>query len=170
MTDESNGFDLIGHDCPLGGYPSIVVPVGKLRGQLVVSYFSPQGPELVPIPKESAYVEHSARTTLRLAQFSSRKHGLFAFSDQNLVIYNVGQEREFFADLLKSNESAALEPFYRFSLANEARLADEIAKAYDECIRQLTSQSPEFLEEWVRKNPVDTSQLRQSPIERVAPR
>src|ERR1700693_3602198 len=150
MSDESDKFVLVGHDCPLGGYPSIVVPVGRQGGQLVVSYFSPHGPELVPVPKESGYVEHSPGTTLGLAQFRHDRHGLFAFGQQNLVIYDAGQEREFFANLLRSNQLAALEPFYQFSLAKEARLPDVIVKAYEECVRQLKSDCPEFVEEWIK--------------------
>jgi superfamily II DNA or RNA helicase len=171
MSDETEKFVLVGHDCPLGGYPSIVVPVGRQGGQLVVSYYSPHGPELVPVAKDSGYVEHSPGTTLGLAQFRHDRHGLFAFGEQNLAIYNAGQEREFFADLLRSNQLAALEPFYQFSLAKEARLPDVILKAYEECIRQLKSDCPEFVEEWIRKNRVSVFEgspsLLEPPIVRV---
>src|SRR5207302_8280029 len=110
---------------------------------------------LVPVPKESAYVEHSARTTLGLMQFDHKRHGLFAFGEQSVVTYNLGQEQEFFASLLRSDEAAALEPFYRFSLAKEARLPELVVRAFEECVRQLRSDNPEFAEEWIRKNHVD---------------
>src|SRR5690348_2884439 len=105
MNVENREFALVGHDCPLGSYPSVVVPVGILGKRLVVSYFSPQGPELVSVPEESIYVKHSTRTTLGLLQFDHKRHGLFAFGEQSVVTYNLGQEGEFFASLLSSNEA-----------------------------------------------------------------
>jgi superfamily II DNA or RNA helicase len=165
MNDENGKFVLVGHDCPLGGYPSVVVPVGRWGGRLVVSYFSRQGTELVTVPNEARYVEHSARTALGLAQFDHTRNGLFAFDEQSVVTYILGQEREFFASLLRSNEAAALEPFYRFCLAEEAWLPDLIVKAFEECVRQLRSDSPEFAEEWIKKNRIDVHENRPSLIE-----
>ncbi len=152
MSDARAKFVLVGHDCPLGEYPSIVVPVGKLEGQLVVLYSSPDAPKPVPVSNRSAYVQHSAETTRKLAQFDHKRHGLFAFGEQSVMIYRVGQEGEFFARLLRSSESSALEPFYRFSLARETRQPDLIREAFDECVRQLRSDSPQFAEQWIREN------------------
>jgi hypothetical protein len=96
--------------------------------------------------------------------FDHTRHGLFAFGEQSVVTYNLGQEKDFFAGLLRSSEAAAVEPFYRFSLAKEARLPDLIVKAFEECVRQLRSDSPEFAEEWIRKNRIDVRENRPSLI------
>ena len=156
MSDEHVKFALVGHDCPLGEYPSIVVPVGRLEEHLVVLYSSPNGPQLVHISDESAYIHHSSDTNRKLAEFDHKLHGLFAFGEQSLTTYVVGREGEFFARLLRSSESAALDLFYRFSLAKESGEVDLIKQAFDECVRKLRSDSPEFAEQWIKDNRVSS--------------
>jgi len=156
MSDEHAKFVLVGHDCPLGEYPSIVVPVGKLEEHLVVLYSSPNGPQLVDVSSESAYVHHSSDTNRKLAEFDHKLHGLFAFGEQSLTTYVVGREGEFFVRLLRSSESADLDLFYRFSLAKESGEVDLIKQAFDECVRKLRSDSPEFAEQWIKANRVSS--------------
>jgi superfamily II DNA or RNA helicase len=168
MSDEDTKFVLVGHDCPLGGYPSIVVPVGKVGEQLVVLYSSSAGSERVPVSNGLAYVPHSERTIDKLSEFDDKRHGLFAFDEQSLMLYIAGKEGEFFAELLKSAEGAVIEPFYRFSLAKEARQPDLIKKAFEECVLRLRSESPQFEAEWIRDNfrsEFDPSNLR--PVEQL---
>jgi superfamily II DNA or RNA helicase len=158
MSDGNIKFVLVGHDCPIGGYPSIVVPVGKVGEQLVVLYSAPDGPEVVPVSNEAAYVRHSEGTIDELAEFDDKRHGLFAFSEQSLMLYNAGKEGDFFAELLKSAEGAAIEPFYRFSLAKEARQPDLIKEAFEECVRRLRSDSPQFEVNWIKDNLIGGSE------------
>jgi superfamily II DNA or RNA helicase len=155
MSVLNDRFVLVGHDCPLGEYPSIVVPVGKLGEQLVVLYTSLQGSEIVAVPNRSVYIKHSDEMTRELSGFDYKRHGLFAFSDRNVTLYVSGKEGEFFSDLLRSPASVNIEPFYRFSLAKEAGQPDLIKEAFDECVRRLRSDSPHFADHWILENSAD---------------
>ncbi len=150
MTDDAAKFVLVGHDCPLGEYPSVVVPVGTIRQQLAVLYNSGTGPEVVPVSSESDYARHSPETTSMLSYFDGRKHGLFALGEQSVLIYLLGQEAAFFANWLRSADLAGLDPFYRFSLAKEAHQQDLILEAFDACIARLRIESPESMDEWIK--------------------
>lgn len=156
MTGANTKFVLLGHDCPLGEYPSIVVPVGKLDEHLVVLYSSLHGSELIKISEDADYVRHSAETTQNLAEFDPSLHGLFAFGEQSLMIYFAGHEGEFFARLLRSKESSVFDPFYRFSLAKESHEPDLIKLAFGECVRKLRAESPEFAEQWIRDSNINS--------------
>ena len=162
MIQENAKFILVGHDCPLGTYPSIVVPVGKVGDQLVVLYSSLEGPELVPVPNDSTYIRHSKQTIDVLVEFDDKKHGLFAFGEQSVILYAAGNEEEFFAHLLSSAEGAAIEPFYRFSLAKQARQPHFVKQAFEQCVRRLRSESPEFEAEWIRNNSIGESDANNS--------
>src|SRR5260370_6776314 len=116
MSDDAGTFVLVGHDCPLGEYPSVVVPVGTVGQQLVVLYNSPTGPELVPVSNESEYAKHSVETTRMLSDFDGSKHGLFALGEQSVLMYLQGQEAAFFANWLRSGDLVFLDPSYRFPL------------------------------------------------------
>ena len=107
-------FQLIGHDCPLGSYPSIVVPVIRLNGQIAVLYSVGNGPEIQPISEHAKYVVHSRETAGKLSTFDYTRDGLFAFGEQSVVIYQAGREPEFFSRLLRTPEANGLDPFYRF--------------------------------------------------------
>ena len=152
MSNENAKFVLVGHDCPLGEYPSVVIPVGKLGEHLVVLYSSPNGPQLVNVPAESAYVHHSAETTQKLAEFDYKLHGLFAFGEQSVTTYVGGREGAFFGHFLRSSESQAMDLFYRFSLATESGEEDLIKQAFGDCVRKLESDSPEFADQWIKAN------------------
>src|SRR5258708_14416634 len=130
MSDDAGTFVLVGHDCPLGEYPSVVVPVGTVGQQLVVLYNSPTGPELVPVSNESEYAKHSVETTRMLSDFDGSKHGLFALGEQSVLMYLHGQEAAFFANLLRSGDLVFIDPLYRFSLAKDARQHDLILHAF----------------------------------------
>jgi hypothetical protein len=91
----SSEFTLLGHECPLGEYPSIVVPVGRVRDQLVVIYWSPKGSEMVPVPGGLDYLEHSEEMSARLRDFDEQRNGLFALSNEDIKIFVVGREGEF---------------------------------------------------------------------------
>jgi len=150
-------FQLIGHDCPLGSYPSIVVPVIRLNGQLAVLYSVGNGPEIQPISENAKYVVHSGETAGKLSNFDYTRDGLFAFGEQTVVIYQTGREPEFFSHLLRTPEAKALDPFYRFSLAKETGEASMIAEAGDICLRLLRASNPRFAEQWLKTAPDITS-------------
>lgn len=163
MSIEEIGFVLVGHDCPLGEYPSIVVPVGKLGEQLVILYSLAESSEIVPISSSSKYVSHSAETARALAGFDHRLHGLFAFNEHSVVLYEIGKEAQFFDRLLRSPMAATIEPFYRFSLAKACGKMDLIKEAFDKCLRQLHSDSPEFEEAWLQANDIEVLEPIEGP-------
>jgi hypothetical protein len=152
MMDENTSFVLVGHDNPIGGYPSVVVPVGRVGTRLVVAYQFRGGPEIVRASDAATYVQHSIETSCYLSQFDYTKNGLFAFDEQVLVVYSFDQQKEYFSSLLRSDQLAGSDPFYRFSLAVEVGRSDLIEQAFDECVRRLEEESPEFTEQWTRRN------------------
>src|SRR6478735_6117734 len=154
MSIEEIGFVLVGHDCPLGGYPSIVVPVGKLGEDLAILYSKAESYEIVRISRSSKYVAHSNETARALAEFDHRLHGLFAFNEQSVVFYPLAKEDQFFDQLLRSPIWSGIEPFYRFSLAKASGKMDLIKQAFHECLRQMHLDSPEFEGPWLQANDI----------------
>ena len=168
MSIEQIGFVLVGHDCPLGEYPSIVAPIGKLGEQLVILYSLAESSEIVPISSSSKYVSHSAETARSLAEFDHRIHGLFAFNKQSVVLYAIGKENQFFDRLLRSSRAATIEPFYRFSLAKACGKVDLIKEAFDECLRRLHLDSPEYEQAWLQANDIEVvDQISLPSLERL---
>lgn len=161
MSIEETGFVLVGHDCPLGGYPSIVVPVGRLGEDLAILYSKAESYEIVPISGSSKYIAHSNETARALAEFDHRLHGLFAFNEQSVVLYSIGKEDQFFDHLLRSPIWGGIEPFYRFSLAKASGQLDLIEQAFHECRRQIHLDSPEFEEPWLQANDIGGWDLHQ---------
>jgi hypothetical protein len=150
-------FVLRGHDCPLGEYPSLAVPVGSLRGKLVSVYAGKAGAEFHPVDANAKFVQHSSRTANMLRGFNPLKHGLFAVKATEVVLYETGKEGEFYARLLRSSAAFSIDSFYRLSLAKETGDLSLIRPAFLSCAKQMTKGAPEFTEMWLG------SVARQSP-------
>lgn len=151
MTAEalSGGFELIGHDCPLGVYPSMVVPVGLMKGEVFVAYAGSTSATFHVVRSDVKFIHHNNSTSSALRSFDARKHGLFALNNAELVLYELGDERTFFKRLLKYSTAFYIEPYYRFSLALETDELSLIRPLYASCVRRLKRNAPEFLGQWI---------------------
>jgi hypothetical protein len=145
----ANGFELWGHDCPLGVYPSIAVPVGTVGEEVVAVYNGEIGSRFHVVRPDLRYKRHNRLTSSTLQGFDPLRHGLFAFKDE-LVIYDLGQEREFYARLLRHSPAFYIEPYYRLSLAFETEELSLIRPVYFSCIRHMMRDAPEFTDTWTK--------------------
>jgi hypothetical protein len=146
--------DLVGHDCPLGVYPSVVVPVLSIEHGLAVAYWSESNvsSELVTIDKDSTFEKHSDETRRVLRDFDHRRHGLFAFSTADIRIYDLATRGVFFGRLLRASEASRIDPFYRFSLARATGDGDLVRRAFFECATLMRKDCPEFADSWMTEN------------------
>ena len=147
---EERIFELAGHDCPLGDYPSIAVPVGKIDGQLVAVYSGEDGATFRPVDQSAKYNRHNRATASTLRDFDPLRHGLFAFNETDIVIYDLGKEKSFCFYLLRSSAAFFIEPFYRLSLAVETAEMSLIRPVYFSCAKHLTRDAPELSESWMK--------------------
>ncbi len=146
---KSLDFVLRGHDCPLGEYPSLAVPVGSLQGKLVAVYAAEAGAEFQPVDANAKFAQHSSRTASMLRGFDPLKHGLFAIKETEVLMYETGKEGEFYSRLLRSSAAFSIEPFYRLSLARETGDLSLIRPAFLSCAKQMKREAPEFTEMWL---------------------
>jgi hypothetical protein len=153
MKNKNANFVLMGHDCPLGVYPSIVVPVGKGDHGLVVAYVGDDSVLLEEVDPNARYERHSDDTVRTLSGFDYAKHGLFALSANDIRIFAFDQIQAFFTDLLQSPEAEEIDIFYRFSLALVSKRKALIENAFARCVVRMRSECPEEIaEDWVREN------------------
>lgn len=155
MTTDLNlggagGFELRGHDCPLGVYPSIAVPVGTVVGEVVAVYNGETGSRFHPVRPDLRYKHHNRLTSSTLQGFDPLRHGLFALNEDELVIYDLGRERAFYTRLLRHSPAFYIEPYYRLSLAFETEDLSLIRPVYFSCIRHMRRDAPEFTETWMK--------------------
>jgi hypothetical protein len=142
-------FALQGHDCPLGEYPSVAVPIGNLAGQVVAVYSGDGEPQFRPVPVNARYIRHDQTMDSTLRGFDPVRHGLFALNNREVVTYDLGRERAFYSRLLRSSVAFDIEPFYRLSLAIETEDASLMRPLYFSCARHLRRDAPEFSEAWM---------------------
>jgi hypothetical protein len=150
-TIHDASLDLVGHDCPLGNYPSIVVPVVRIGAELFVAYSSDGGPLLRRIPDSAKFVAHSVLLHDQLISFTPRVHGLFALAEDRVMLYELRDEKKFFAMLLRSSDAIGLDPFYQLSLAIEADDVEMISVALRECAVRIAPLPPSLREMWVEQ-------------------
>lgn len=143
-----NDFLLLGHDSPLGAYPAPVVPVGRLREQLVVVYAGKDGPDVVPIPENAKFTEHIEKVTASLREFSYQQQRLFAYGPEQVVAYDISDEKGFFRELLREWSSALENPFMRLGFARATADPELVIRELRTCAANLASSTPELLAKW----------------------
>jgi hypothetical protein len=144
----SDVFRLIGHDCPVGSYPSVLVPVLVTGDQLFVAYHGPTEPELVAIPPDALFEKHGAQTAVRLSGFNYLTDGLFGFSRDDLQFFPYSDARRFFADILSSPRLAHVDPFYGLSLALASRDRGYVRTQFDRCVDRMALLEEVLAERW----------------------
>lgn len=127
----------------------MVVPVGNMKGDLVVSYSGDTGGYVHVIPSDAKFIHHNNFTAGTLHGFNASKHGLFAFNEAELVIYEYGDEARLFKRILQSSTAFLIDPFYRLSLALETEERSVIRPLYANCVKRLKRNTPDFLDQWV---------------------
>ena len=154
MTDHirmrDRNFALLGHDCPLGQYPSLAVPVGVLEGDLVAVYAGEEGTQFQPVNPDANFTRHRSATADMLQGFNPLKHGLFAFNEAEIVMYETGKEGEFYSRLLQSAAASSIEPFYRLSLSLETGQLSLIRPLFLTCARRMERKGGEFTDVWIK--------------------
>jgi hypothetical protein len=78
IAPDAQGFELLGHDCPLGEYPSVAVPIGRFQSEFVAVYTSEAGPQFQHVDPDAKFNQHNRVTASMLRGFNPLRHGLFA--------------------------------------------------------------------------------------------
>jgi hypothetical protein len=156
MVASEQIFTLEGHDCPLGEYPAVLVPIGKLAGHPVAAYSGKDRVEFQPIAATARFHHHDEVTAKSLEGFDPQKHGLFGIKPNDILTYDLGDEQRFYRRLLRSSAAFSIEPFYRLSLAFETNDPGLIRPLYERCAHQLRRQAPELFLPLVRSIPAAT--------------
>ncbi len=141
-------FELLGHDNPLGRYPAPVVPVGRLNGNLVVIYSGNEMAEPFGLEEDCEFVKHGALLRETLRAFDWRRHRLFAFSKNDVVIYLIEFEHDFFTALLSDRTFSIENPFLRLSIAKATYSVELIKQEVALCALTLSQSAPSFVDNW----------------------
>ncbi len=150
------GFNLIGHSCPLGRYPSSVVPIGKIGDTLYAIYINihSKTKDMVELENEEQENNHFVRyfpsVINRLSTFNYKTDYLFAHSPQNIDFYSEDNEAQFFSKLLGDKFFSQKNPFLRLSLAKATLNEGLITQEIDNCIKAVHSQEDEFIFIWCK--------------------
>jgi hypothetical protein len=121
-----------------------------VAGEVVVVYSGEQGTQFRSVAEGARYQRHNPTTASTLREFNPLKHGLFAFSEKDIVFYDLSGEKAFYSHLLRSSPAFYLEPFYRLSLAVKTEETSLIRPVYFACANQLTLDAPEFVDGWTK--------------------
>jgi len=117
---KANSFVLLGHDCPYGRYPAPVIPVGDMAGDLVAIY--PSGPLARPtadkLDRNARYVR-ALPSAGRFSPFDYQQYRLFAFSENDVDIYGVADEADYFAAVLQDPRAEGADNSIRLMLARQ---------------------------------------------------
>lgn len=146
-------FELLGHDNPLGRYPSPVVPVGKLNGQLVAVFAGTDGNETQELGGDEEYTHHTDSVAKKLQDFDYERDRLFAFNEEELVFYEVAREREWFSHVLQDSRLSDDNPFLRLALAKIVSSPNLLLDELYRCVASLTrtKAADEFIDDWYAK-------------------
>ncbi len=143
------GFELLGHDNPLGRYPAPVVPIGKLNDDLVAIYAGSDGPQVLTLAEGLLYVSYDDSLTAKLKTFDYRRDRLFAFEEHEVAFYHAAEEHEYFGQLLRDSHFSKDNPFLRFSLAKTIFTPDSIIDELYRCVANLSHFAhEEFIDNW----------------------
>ena len=129
----SEAFKLIGHDCPLGQYPALVVPIGYLKEELVAILIASDGICYEQIPPDSDYQQHSEDVIARTNPFDPEQHRLFAINKEDVRSYEFEDEALFFKKLLKDTGFSSERPFLRYTLAKQTGDTQSIVGEFKSC-------------------------------------
>jgi len=129
----SETFKLIGHDCPLGSYPSLVVPIGEFKGNLVAVLITSDDICYETIPFESDYLKHSKNIIDNTNPFDTKKHGLFAVNEQDVRRFEFEDETNFFKQFLEDSEFSVERPFFRYTLAKKTGNIQLVLTEFKSC-------------------------------------
>jgi hypothetical protein len=147
-----SAFELLGHDNPLGRYPNPVVPVGMLNGQLVAVFARADGNETRALTGEEEFIHHTGPVAENLRSFDYERDRLFAFTENEVVFYEIASERECFVDLLLDARLSDSNPFLRLALAKSAHTPSLILEELYRCVAFLNRTAAyEFIDEWYER-------------------
>jgi len=143
-------FKLIGHDCPLGIYPSPVVPVGRCNGKLMASYQRKDEPTFVEIDEKSEFVKHGKYTQKKLKNFDPYKNGLLGLSKNNVISYKLDNEANFFSELLEDENFSAKNPFLRLSIAKDTESIEIIKREFLKSLNAFPKNQERNVDLWYK--------------------
>ena len=149
---QNSTFEIVGHNCLLGEYPSLVTPIGKLEGTdtFVAIYLKSdkQNITLEPISKEASFTRYSKEVRESLKNFDYKEDVLFATSDSEVEYYPVQEEKEFFRKLLRNQEFSAGNPFLRLTFAEYTKDFLLVYREITACENYFKEHDPETIPLW----------------------
>jgi hypothetical protein len=148
---ETPKFELLGHYNPLGHYPSILAPVGKLEGELMTVFWNLAGTSTSYAPvKDVEYIEHQDFLKEKLIDYDPTDHLLYGLSETDVRMFKLEEEVDFYKDLLSDADFAPENPFSRLSAAHSTGDKDYILNEIKGCMTFLLEEAPEYLSSWYR--------------------
>ncbi len=147
MHYHKTDFNLIGHYCNFGRYPSPVIPIGQTQdaGTVLVRYRDGE-PDLVPCDKN--FVHHDPVLRDGLSGFHYQTHRLLAVSERQVVSYPVNEQAAFFMGFLQDDQFSAENPFFRLDLARKTQDFVLICHELIQCEHYIQSRTPVLLPVW----------------------
>ena len=112
-------FELLGHLNPLRDekfYPLPVYTIGTFNGRLLYIFKNGDG-KLECGDFLGEFTRYNDETKKGLYGFDPERHLLFAFSDTDVIAYDMVEEQAFFKSLLQDPEFCADKPFHRWEFA-----------------------------------------------------
>ncbi len=147
----SNTFELLGFSNPLDDYPSPIVPIGRLNGQLVAVYTTMKdGVSHVTetLSEEAAFDRLTPELKDALGGFDYLFDNLYAVTSTDVRKYHVADQKEFFLSLLADDNFAPDNPFARLSIAQPTGEPAIILAEIKKCYKGL-GKTPRFKKAWL---------------------
>lgn len=143
---------LVGFDCPLGSYPSPLVPIVQDDLDYYAAYLDAKNTiHLERLESDSKFIfltDLPPETRAKLKGFDCRKHRLFAKTKNDVCFYASNREEAFFTVLLNDNNFSSNNPFFRLSLSEDTGDLAIFNEELERCENYLRERHPEILSEW----------------------
>lgn len=132
---------LRGFQSPLGFYPSVVLPICALPcGALVAIEGGGCNWNPTPLPSDAQFTALPETHALR-SEFDPTRYGLFAYSESDVVAYELSSSTRFFAHVLRQPTIQQARPEARISIARLASSRRDFLRAVADCVRSIQGES-----------------------------
>lgn len=145
-------YTLIGHSNPNRGYPSQVVPILRIEGHGIFTVYrdlSSKEPIYQKVLDNAAFIPYTTDFD-QLAEYDSRVHNLFAFSLNEIELYHIGQEDEYFHKLFGEGKLRLSNPFLNLSISKKILHIDDefYLGTVRQCLLRLIAKDKGFADDW----------------------
>ncbi len=147
-----SSFQLTGYSHPFDEYPAPLVPIGYHQDELVAVYLDPSNPSdtFLVLDQDHPYIQFDEQLKQNLDEFNYLQDKLFAYSEDQVVLYSLDKEKEFYRDVLKDDSLSQDNPFLRYSLAKITDDIEVIEAELIRCINYMSTESSGMIQDWYK--------------------